>query len=471
MQRDADHVPFVESASYPLRAGNAVRPLVDGEPAFRRICQAVESARRSVWVTVAFLERGMQMPDGRGSFFDVLDRAAARGIDVRVLFWRHVDLERFQPGVHFSGTDEERSWLGARGGKWLARWDRAHGRYCQHQKSWLVDAGEPGEVAFVGGINLNQSSVVSPGHAEAPGEGHGNTHDVYVELRGPSASDVHHNFVQRWNEASDREAHDGLWPDAKSHSDLSFPEKFSPVAGDVPVQVQRTVRRGLYRDSTPTAAGTSFAIAEGETSIFQQYLHALGAARRSIYIEDQAIGAPQIIDALHAALERGVDVVFLVPIDPNDEMAAGRERAENRAFFERLAALGRHDHFALVGIAANRGPGAYQNVYVHAKIALVDDAWATIGSANVGNRSFFGDTELNASFWHAPTVRALREELLREHLARDTSGLDDRAALALYREVARANRERRIAGQALEGLAVALDPETYASARSDWRAR
>ena len=149
-------------------------------------------------------------------------------------------------------------------------------------------------------------------------------------------------------------------------------------------------------------------------------------------------------------------------------MAAGRRRPEHAAFFERLAALGRHDHFTLVGIAANRAPGDYQNVYVHAKIALVDDAWATIGSANVGNRSFFGDTELNASFWHAPTVRALREELLREHLGRDTAGLDDRAALALYREIARANRARRNAGQPLEGLALALDPATYASDRSDF---
>ena len=52
MQRDAAHIPFVRSGSYPLRAGNAVRPLIDGEPAFRRICQAVEAAERSVWVTL-----------------------------------------------------------------------------------------------------------------------------------------------------------------------------------------------------------------------------------------------------------------------------------------------------------------------------------------------------------------------------------------------------------------------------------
>ena len=41
MKRDAEHIPFVELGSYPIRAGNEVTPLVDGEPAFRRICEAV----------------------------------------------------------------------------------------------------------------------------------------------------------------------------------------------------------------------------------------------------------------------------------------------------------------------------------------------------------------------------------------------------------------------------------------------
>jgi cardiolipin synthase len=41
MERDGAHIPFVSSGAYPLRGGNAIRPLVDGEPAFRLICEAV----------------------------------------------------------------------------------------------------------------------------------------------------------------------------------------------------------------------------------------------------------------------------------------------------------------------------------------------------------------------------------------------------------------------------------------------
>lgn len=458
MQRDAAYIDFVESGAYPIRAGNEVEPLVDGDPAFRRICEAVEQARYSVFVTIAFHYDGFEMPGGHGSLFDVLDRAAARGVDVRALFWRHRDLARFRPGTHFAGTDEDRALLERRGARFLARWDQAHGRYCQHQKSWLIDAGHPGEIAFVGGINLNPASVVVPGHPVREG---GNTHDVYVAVRGPSASDVHHNFVQRWNEASDRDEPDGLWPDASSQSPLVFPEKASPEAGDVCVQIQRTVRRGRYRDGRAAPGANGFAIEHGEYAIVDQYKRAIAAARSTIYIEDQAIGSAEIVDGLHAALDRGVDVTVLVPIDVNEEMAAAFAQPESAAFFESLGALGRHEHFLLCGIAANAGPGAYQNVYVHAKIALVDDAWATIGSANIGNRSFYGDTELNASFWHSSTVKRLRGALLEEHLGRDTRALDDRAAQALYRQIARANAERRLAGRPLDGLAIALDPSTY----------
>ena len=105
--------------------------------------------------------------------------------------------------------------------------------------------------------------------------------------------------------------------------------------------------------------------------------------------------------------------------------------------------------------------GRYQHVYVHAKAALVDDAWATIGSTNVAPRSFYADTELNASLWDPGTARSLRCALFREHLGVDTAALDERAALALFRDIARANRDRRVRGEPLQGLAFALDPARY----------
>ena len=192
------HIPFIDHASYPPRPGNLVRPLVDGEPAFRRICEAVETAQHSVWVTVAFIRLSFLMPGGRGTFFDVLDRAVARGIDVRVIFWRpNPEATYVGVGTAFPGMRADRDFLKRRNSHFRIRWDRAQGAFCQHQKCWLIDAGQPSETAFVGGINITPLAMVSPGHA-----GGGGIHDAYVEIAGPSGTDVHHNFVQRWNQVS-----------------------------------------------------------------------------------------------------------------------------------------------------------------------------------------------------------------------------------------------------------------------------
>jgi len=461
--RDARHVPPAASGSYPVRAGCAVRPLVDGEPAFRRICLAVEAARRSVWVTVAYLDRDVAMPDGRGSFFDVLDRAAARGVDVRALFWREPRLPELEPeSTHFPGDADDRRFLAERGARFRARWDRHPRADCHHQKSWSVDAGEPGEVAFVGGINLTHESVVPPGH---PPRAYGQAHDVYVELRGPAATDVHHNFAQRWNEASERGLPDGGWPDAEAGGNLPFPRRLSPPAGPVPVQVTRTIFPGLYRNGAAAPEARPFPVADGETSVLEQYRAALAAARSTLYVEDQAIGSPEIVDALQAAVDRGVEVAFLVPGHAHPAFVRARRNPRAAFFFEKLAKLGESERFTLAAIAAPRDDGPADEIYVHAKILLVDDAWTTIGSTNVADRSFREDTELNASFWHAETTRALRGELLAEHLGRDVSGLADRDALALFREQALANRARRDRGEPQEGLVYALDAALYGESR------
>jgi cardiolipin synthase A/B len=448
------HIPFVAGGSYPLREGNAVRPLVDGVAAFRRICEAVEAAQHSVWLTVTFARPDFPMPDGRGSFFDLLDGAVDRGLDVRVIFWRP-NAEIMGYGVAFPGSEADRALLGARGSRFRIRWDQAPGSYCQHQKSWLIDAGRPSETAFVGGINLTFPPE-DPGHG-----GDGGRHDIYVEVTGPAATDVHHNFVQRWNEASERSFADGLWgPDAGAP--LAFPTRLSAPRGESPVQIQRNIHEGRYGDGHPSPGGQPYDIACGERSVLEQYLLAIDAAERAIYIENQAAPTPRIAARIEAALKRGVDVVALVPATPEDYVRAARRDPAAKPFFDQLAALGRHPNFTLMGIAGPNGQGRRRDIYVHAKIMLVDDSWGTIGSCNLHSNSLSGNSEMNASFWDPGVVRALRIELLAEHLGQDTSPLDDRAALALYREIGQENRRKRDAGEAdWQGIAFALDPAAF----------
>jgi phosphatidylserine/phosphatidylglycerophosphate/cardiolipin synthase-like enzyme len=242
--RRLPHIPFVDSGAYPVRDGNQISPLVDGEPAFRRVCQAIETAQHSVWVTVTVMWPGFSMPDDYGSALDVLDRAAARGLDVRVLFWRPGQETPRYFRTAFWGSDEHLALLESRRSGIKVRWDRARVGYCQHQKSWLIDAGHDTSLAILGGINLNPHSVVAPGHH---GQGDGQNHDVYIELTGPCVADVHHNFVQRWNEASERSLIGGMWGTG-ADEDLAFPAYTPRACGDATAQVQRTIPADLYRN-------------------------------------------------------------------------------------------------------------------------------------------------------------------------------------------------------------------------------
>lgn len=461
MARGDHSIPPAREGSYPVRDGCFVRPLVDGEVAFRRICEAIESAHSRVWGTVAFLEPEVQMPDGRGSLFDVLDAAVARGIDVRVIFWRTRVVSKH---AHFPGTADQRAWLEARGSRFGARWDVLPDDHCHHQKSWLIDAARVEEVAFVGGINLDHASIAPRGHAPRD---QGNVHDVYLELRGPAATDVHHNFVQRWNEASEAGEDHGRWPPGADVGRLEFPVELSAPAGDVPVQITRTVQAGRYFDDTAAPGAKAFAIRDGESSIYEQYISAIDAARSSIYIEDQAIGSLKVVGHLKQALDRGVHVIFLLPGRCHPAYAEARRASVLRPFFDFVAGLDASPRFSMAAIESVEADGQPHEIYVHAKIMLIDDAWLTIGSTNTADRSFKTDTELNASIWHPETVKALRSELFEEHLGIDTSGLSDIEAFQKFHDRARDNAWRKLAAMPMDGLAYRLNASIYGLPRPE----
>ncbi|HEY4168920.1 MAG TPA: phosphatidylserine/phosphatidylglycerophosphate/cardiolipin synthase family protein, partial [Reyranella sp.] len=281
------------SGSYPRRDGNLVRPLIGGREAFARIAEAVDAARQRVWLTVAFYADDFCLPDGRG-LFELLESAAARGADVRTLFWRP-NPDSINYGRVFDGPLTD-------GSRLKARWDSAVGPYCHHQKSWMID-----DTAFVGGINLTAKAL--------------ERHDAYLELNGPSGADVARNFAQRWNGATERDPSE----------DLPLPtEAFTPC-GRSTVQIQR-----MFGD---------------DRSILEQYERAIDAAQRSIYIENQAIPIPRLAQRLDTALARGVDVLLLVPAIPEEGVYAARQDPSRRVLFEGLEALGRHPNFRLAGLA------------------------------------------------------------------------------------------------------------------------
>ncbi len=445
---------FVNTGTYSTRVGNTVQLLIDGEPAFRRVCEAIETAKHSIFVTVTFMWTAFRMPDGRGTTLEVLDRAARRGLDVRLIFWRPDDETATHRRNAFWGAPEHFELLEALQPQVSIRWDRAQPGFCQHQKTWLIDAGEAGQTSFLGGINLNPNSMVAPGHF-----GEGQNHDLYIELVGPAVADVHHNFVQRWNESSERFNDGGRWG-ANADYDLEFPKRLPPEQGDAIVQIQRTIHADRYKNAQAPVNDQPFDIALGEQTNFAQYCALICAAQHSIYIENQYLETLEIVEALLEALERGVEVVLLMPAAP--DLLPTDLSPERQAFLKSRAALGGFENFSLAGIAGLGEDGCRKPIWIHSKLMLLDDTWATVGSANLHRYSMFGNAELNAAIFSSDVVRGLRVELFKEHLALDTSELDDVRALRQFKQIARANQARFLRGDHVwQGLAVALDIATY----------
>lgn len=440
--------------SYPLRDGNSVCPLIDGAPAFRRIREAVEAATTSIYATITFMWPSFRWPDDGALPLDIIEAAASRGVDVRLIFWRPDLGSPWRDRNTFWGSPSQFADLASRNSSLKIRWDQAATGFCQHQKTWLIDADTESEVAFVGGINLNPNSVVEPGHF-----GESQNHDVYLEISGPATVDVHHNFVQRWNEASERNFPNGIWG-VGSEVDLQFPLSLPPERGEVQVQIQRTIHPGRYQDTTPAPKFRAHEISSGECSILDQYLSAIRSARRSIYIENQYLTVTEILSPLQQALERGVEVVALLPAQPdNISRYIGDEEPD---FWELWQTVAQHPNFFLAGLAGLNSAGTRTPVYVHGKIMLIDDEWATVGSANLHRFSLFGSGELNASFWNHAAVKSFRCELFLEHLGRDTADMDDLPALRLYKSVAAANRVKWDAGDPnWDGLIFGLEAMSY----------
>ena len=134
---------------------------------------------------------------------------------------------------------------------------------------------------------------------------------------------------------------------------------------------------------------------------------------------------------------------------------------ERTAALARRAELGAHENFTLAGLSGQGEDGTRHPVYVHSKLMIVDDAWATVGSCNLHHYSLFGNSELNVAFADRASVVRLRDALLGEHLGPDTSGMDGAAALRLLQRQALANTRRPEQDPDWQGLVRWLDPATY----------
>jgi phosphatidylserine/phosphatidylglycerophosphate/cardiolipin synthase-like enzyme len=214
----------------------------------------------------------------------------------------------------------------------------------------------------------------------------------------------------------------------------------------------------------------------GERSIARAYGKAIARARRLIYIEDQYLWSADIGRRIAAALRAhpGLHVVAVLPHHPDQDGAVslppnllGRYLSLSRI---QAAAPGRVGVF---GVENHAGTP----VYVHAKVCIVDDRWASVGSDNLNRRSWTHDSELSAAVWdttptddgHSSYARTLRQELASEHLDRPTTATDAATVFAEFTRSAaalQAWRDSRTGPRPPGRLRPLMDPPLSAAARA-----
>ncbi len=403
--------------------GNLVRPLIHGATYFAELHQRILQMRDGDLLMFVDWrgdpdERLTDTPDAEVG--TVFAEAARRGVDVRGLVWRsHWDRLAFSAAENRHLGEE----INAAGGQCLLDM-RVRTGGSHHQKFVILRHHDRPEldVAYLGGIDLCHSRRDDASHQGDPQRQpmaavYGPRppwHDVQVAISGPAVGDVETVFRERWAD-----------PHALSRSPLGWladrvrqdqpritplpPQRPDPgPAGPHPVQLLRTYPR--------RAGGYSFA-PRGERSVARGYTKAINQARHLIYIEDQYLWSPEVAATFATALGKhpGLHLIAVLPHFPDQDgriskppNLVGRERAIATL---RKAAPGRVAFYGLENPAG-------VPVYVHAKVCIIDDQWASVGSDNFNRRSWTHDSETSAAVCDRGYARALRLNLAREHLDR-----------------------------------------------------
>jgi phosphatidylserine/phosphatidylglycerophosphate/cardiolipin synthase-like enzyme len=428
--------------------GNTAEPLIHGKTYFDRLAAEVDSLRAGdhLFFTDWRGDPDEKVRDDGPTIAELFSAAARRGVIVKGLLWRsHLDKMAY--------SQEENRNLGEEiqkaGGEVLLD-QRVRRGGSHHQK--LVVLRHPGrpelDIAFAGGIDLCHSRRDDADHhgdpqpvamAKAYGE-HPPWHDVQLAVRGPVVGALDLTFRERWSDPAPLDQHGPIstttdkLQDADLHADRLPEQPPDPApCGPMNIQVLRT-----YPAMRPKYGFAPL----GERTVARGYTKAVQRARRLIYLEDQYLWSTEVAqlfaDALNAhpdlhliaVVPRYPDVDGRFALPPNQ---VGRQQAID------LCTRSAPDRVHVFDLENDEDTP----IYVHAKVCVIDDVWASVGSDNFNRRSWTHDSELSCAVLDETPderepadpaglgdgarryARELRLALMREHLEAD----DDKALL------------------------------------------
>jgi cardiolipin synthase len=333
-----------QATGMPLVAGNKVTLLFDGPATMREMMAAARAATSTINLETYIFDQ-----DQVGlEFADLLIQKQQQGVTVNVMYdsvgtlgTPQAFFDRMkQAGIHLLAFNPVNPTTR------IGKWD-VNNR--DHRKLMVVD----GKIGFTGGINIssdyaNSSLFRSHRRPEKVDGKKVGWRDTHIKIEGPAVAIMQWSFVNNWVR--------------QEGGDLPVANYFPHLdpAGDKIVRVLATDPGRGYE-------------------IYKSLQVAINEAKKSIHITSAYfVPDQQTVDALRDAAKRGVDVKLVLPgvSDHGLVFHAGQ------AFYEPLLEAGVKIYQLQVAV-------------LHAKTAVIDGAWSTIGSANIDRRSFIHNYELN----------------------------------------------------------------------------
>lgn len=326
--------------SFPLTEGNRIESYHDGQSAFAAITASVESARHHVHVQSFIVQS-----DAFGrQFVELLASKARAGVEVRLLYdaMGSYRLKRqMLEGLRAAGGRAE-TFLPLNP---LRR--RLQINLRNHRKILVVD----GRVAFTGGLNIGREYLGQEAR-------YGFWRDTHMRLEGPAVAGLQYVFLEDWDFAADEPLERGFY----------FPQL--PAAGDTVLQIAQ---------SGPDQV---------DNSIREIYFAAILGARRRLWIASPYfVPDAGLRDALALAGCLGVDVRLLCQYHPDK-------------WIPYFAARYYWADMLRAGVKVYQ----YARGMMHSKLVLVDGEWASVGTANLDNRSLHLNFEVSCLIYSPRAV-------------------------------------------------------------------
>jgi len=335
------HTAVVESVTEsPLTKGNKVTLLADGQAVYAAMFKAMQGARDHINLETYIIDDD----DAGREFSDLMLKKQAEGVQVNLIYdsvGSFTNPASFFQRLREGGVQVvEFNPINPLMGHW--NWLLAHP---DHRKILIVD----GKIAITGGINI--SSVYS----SKPSGRHGDKgfpmpwRDTDVQIEGPAVAEFQKFFLDTWSKQNGPELAGNYYPRLNEKGNALV-----RVVGSTPGSDNRIT--------------------------FIVYVAAITYAEHSIHLTNAYfIPDDQILKAFKDAAQRGVDVKIILPGTTDSTLALYAARYN----YSELLETG-------VKIYERR------NALLHAKTAVIDGVWSTVGSTNLDYWSLLSDDEVNA---------------------------------------------------------------------------